>query len=181
MILVVGLGNIGVEYENTRHNAGFMLINLLLKESNFINLTHSQFKGELFKLSSSLLLLKPSTYMNNSGISVKIVSDFYKCERIIVIHDDIDLHLGVLRFKKGGSSGGHNGLKSIDSLCGNDYERIRIGIGKGEHVLSHVLGNFKAEEELILSKVLIHAKEALFELIKNDNLSLISSKYSLNV
>ncbi|EOB0795962.1 aminoacyl-tRNA hydrolase, partial [Campylobacter jejuni] len=111
MILVVGLGNIGVEYENTRHNVGFMLIDLLLKESNFTNLTNSKFKGELFKIGSSLLLLKPSTYMNNSGLSVKVVNDFYKCERMIVIHDDIDINLGALRFKKGGSSGGHNGLK----------------------------------------------------------------------
>ncbi|ECP7275753.1 aminoacyl-tRNA hydrolase [Campylobacter jejuni] len=178
MILVVGLGNIGVEYENTRHNVGFMLIDLLLKESNFTNLTNSKFKGELFKIGSSLFL-KPSTYMNNSGLSVKAVNDFYKCERMIVIHDDIDINLGALRFKKGGSSGGHNGLKSIDNLCGNDYERVRIGVGKGENVISHVLGKFKPEEEIILSKVLKHAKEALLELIKNDDLSFISSKYSL--
>lgn len=178
MILVVGLGNIGVEYENTRHNVGFMLIDLLLKENNFTNLTNSKFKGELFKIGSSLLL-KPSTYMNHSGLSVKAVNDFYKCERIITLHDDIDINLGALRFKKGGSSGGHNGLKSIDTLCGNDYERVRIGVGKGENVISHVLGKFKPEEEIILSKVLEHAKEALLELIKNDDLAAISSKYSL--
>lgn len=179
MILVVGLGNIGKEYENTRHNVGFMLIDLLLKESNFTNLSNSKFKGELFKIGSSLLLLKPSTYMNNSGISVKAVNDFYKCERIIVIHDDIDINLGSLRFKKGGSSGGHNGLKSIDSLCGNDYERVRIGVGKGQNVISHVLGNFKDDEKMILAKVLEHSKKALLELISTDNLSDISSKYSL--
>ncbi|EOY0101659.1 aminoacyl-tRNA hydrolase, partial [Campylobacter coli] len=108
MILVVGLGNIGKEYEDTRHNVGFMLIDLLLKEGNFTNLTNSKFKGELFKMGSSLLL-KPHTYMNNSGLSVKAVNDFYKCERIIVVHDDIDINLGALRFKRGGSSGGHNG------------------------------------------------------------------------
>ncbi|MBM0636762.1 aminoacyl-tRNA hydrolase [Campylobacter sp. VicNov18] len=179
MILVVGLGNIGVEYENTRHNVGFMLVDLVLKQGNFIDLTNSKFKGELFKMNSSLLLLKPSTYMNHSGFSVKAVKDFYKCEKIIVIHDDIDINLGSLRFKKGGSSGGHNGLKSIDSLCGSDYIRIRIGVGKGENVISHVLGKFKADEEVILTKVLQHSKEALLELIKNDDLSAVSSKYSL--
>ncbi|EPI3053529.1 aminoacyl-tRNA hydrolase, partial [Campylobacter coli] len=84
-----------------------------------------------------------------------------------------------LRFKRGGSSGGHNGLKSIDNLCGSDYERVRIGVGKGENVISHVLGKFRAEEELILSKVLEHSKKALLELIRNDDLSAISSKYSL--
>ncbi|ENP7073610.1 aminoacyl-tRNA hydrolase, partial [Campylobacter coli] len=77
------------------------------------------------------------------------------------------------------SSGGHNGLKSIDNLCGSDYERVRIGVGKGENVISHVLGKFRAEEELILSKVLEHSKKALLELIRNDDLSAISSKYSL--
>ena len=178
MILVVGLGNIGKEYEDTRHNVGFMLIDLLLKEGNFTNLTNSKFKGELFKMGSSLLL-KPHTYMNNSGLSVKAVNDFYKCERIIDVHDDIDINLGALRFKRGGSSGGHNGLKSIDNLCGSDYERVRIGVGKGENVISHVLGKFRAEEELILSKVLEHSKKALLELIRNDDLSAISSKYSL--
>ncbi|MBZ7935077.1 MULTISPECIES: aminoacyl-tRNA hydrolase [Campylobacter] len=178
MILVVGLGNIGEEYKNTRHNVGFMLIDLILKDQNFTNLSNSKFKGELFKIGSSLLLLKPSTYMNNSGISVKAVKDFYKCERLIVIHDDIDINLGALRFKKGGSSGGHNGLKSIDSLCGNDYERVRIGVGKGENVISHVLGQFKDEEKIILDKILEHSKKALFELIEKD-LSSVSSLYSL--
>ncbi|MBZ7943955.1 MULTISPECIES: aminoacyl-tRNA hydrolase [Campylobacter] len=178
MILVVGLGNIGEEYKNTRHNVGFMLIDLILKDQNFTNLTNSKFKGELFKIGSSLLLLKPSTYMNNSGISVKAVKDFYKCERIIVIHDDIDINLGALRFKKGGSSGGHNGLKSIDSLCGNDYERIRIGVGKGENVISHVLGQFNNEEKIILDKILEHSKKALFKLVEKD-LSSVSSLYSL--
>ncbi|MBZ7963561.1 MULTISPECIES: aminoacyl-tRNA hydrolase [Campylobacter] len=178
MILVVGLGNIGEEYKNTRHNVGFMLIDLILKDQNFTNLNNSKFKGELFKIGSSLLLLKPSTYMNNSGTSVKAVKDFYKCERLIVIHDDIDINLGALRFKKGGSSGGHNGLKSIDSLCGNDYERVRIGVGKGENVISHVLGQFKDEEKIILDKILEHSKKALFELIEKD-LSSVSSLYSL--
>ncbi|MBZ7946158.1 aminoacyl-tRNA hydrolase [Campylobacter sp. RM10541] len=178
MILVVGLGNIGEEYKNTRHNVGFMLIDLILKDQNFTNLTNSKFKGELFKIGSSLLLLKPNTYMNNSGISVKAVKDFYKCERIVVIHDDIDINLGALRFKKGGSSGGHNGLKSIDSLCGNDYERIRIGVGKGEDVISHVLGQFNNEEKIILDKILEHSKKALFKLVEKD-LSSVSSLYSL--
>ena len=178
MILVVGLGNIGKEYENTRHNVGFMLIDLLLKENQTTNLTNSKFKGELFKMGSSLLL-KPSTFMNNSGLSVRAVLDFYKCERFIVIHDDIDLKLGALRFKKGGSSGGHNGLKSIDALCGNDYERVRIGVGKGENVISYVLDDFKKEEKPILDKILLKAKQALLELIKSDDLQTVSSKFSL--
>lgn len=116
--------------------------------------------------------------MNLSGESVKAVSDFYKCDRIIVIHDDIDLNLGALKFKIGGSSGGHNGLKSIDNLCGNAYERVRIGVGKDQDVISHVLGKFKQEEQESLNKVLEQAKKALFELLKS-NIEQVASKYSI--
>ncbi|WP_139470828.1 aminoacyl-tRNA hydrolase [Campylobacter armoricus] len=177
MTLVVGLGNIGEEYAQTRHNIGFMLIDLLLEDLQTTKLSNTKFKGELFK-SSSTLFLKPSTYMNLSGESVKAVSEYYKCDRIIVIHDDIDLNLGSLKFKIGGSSGGHNGLKSIDNLCGNAYERVRIGVGKGKDVISHVLGKFKQEEQESLTKVLEHSKKALFELLNSD-IEKIASKYSL--
>ncbi|EGG0462345.1 aminoacyl-tRNA hydrolase [Campylobacter lari] len=177
MTLVVGLGNIGEQYAQTRHNVGFMLIDLILKDLQTTKLSNAKFKGELFK-SSSALFLKPSTYMNLSGESVKAVSEYYKCDRIIVIHDDIDLNLGALKFKIGGSSGGHNGLKSIDHLCGNAYERVRIGVGKGQDVISHVLGKFKQEEQESLTKVLEHSKKALFELLNSD-IEKIASKYSL--
>ncbi|EAH4571503.1 aminoacyl-tRNA hydrolase [Campylobacter lari] len=177
MTLVVGLGNIGEQYAQTRHNVGFMLIDLILKDLQTTKLSNTKFKGELFK-SSSTLFLKPSTYMNLSGESVKAVSEYYKCDRIIVIHDDIDLNLGALKFKIGGSSGGHNGLKSIDNLCGNAYERVRIGVGKGQDVISHVLGKFKQEEQESLTKVLEHSKKALFELLNSD-IEKIASKYSL--
>ncbi|MBR6953161.1 MAG: aminoacyl-tRNA hydrolase [Campylobacter sp.] len=134
MILIVGLGNPGDEYKNTRHNVGFMLIDELLSNGEFDALGSSKFKGELYK-KGSLLLLKPQTFMNLSGNSVKAVKDFYKPERIIVIHDDIDLKFGAMKFKFGGSSGGHNGIKSIDNLIGNEYERIRIGVGRSENSL----------------------------------------------
>ncbi|MCV3508687.1 aminoacyl-tRNA hydrolase [Campylobacter sp. CNRCH_2016_3089] len=177
MTLVVGLGNIGEQYAQTRHNVGFMLIDLILKDLQTAKLSNPKFKGELFK-GSSTFFLKPSTYMNLSGESVKAVSEYYKCDRIIVIHDDIDLNLGALKFKMGGSSGGHNGLKSIDNLCGNAYERVRIGVGKGQDVISHVLGKFKQEEQESLTKVLEHSKKALFELLNSD-IEKIASKYSL--
>ena len=178
MTLVVGLGNIGKSYENTRHNVGFMLIDLFLQENSATLISNPQFKGELYKINSSLLLLKPNTFMNASGLSVRAVRDFYKCERMIVIHDDIDLNLGALKFKKGGSSGGHNGLKSIDELCGNEYERIRIGVGKGQNVVSHVLGAFKNEEKELLIKVLNHAKKSLLKLLQSD-ITQIASTYTL--
>lgn len=155
MILVVGLGNPGREYENTRHNVGFMLIDELISGGGFDAVgSLSKFKGELYK-KGSLLLLKPQTFMNLSGNSVKAVNDFYKPERIIVIHDDIDLKFGALKFKKGGSSGGHNGIKSIDNLIGNEYERIRIGVGRSENSLPNSANsaNLKNSANSTLSQI----------------------------
>ncbi|MSN95659.1 aminoacyl-tRNA hydrolase [Campylobacter sp. FMV-PI01] len=178
MILIVGLGNIGSEYNLTRHNVGFMLIDIF-KDGKFINISQDKFKGELYK-NSSLLLLKPSTFMNLSGISVKAVKDFYKPDRIIVIHDDLDLKFGSVKFKKGGSSGGHNGIKSIDSLIGSDYERVRIGIGRGQScVKNYVLGKFKEDEILKLEKILNYTKNAINELIKSD-IDKIKAKFNIN-
>ncbi|WP_297195153.1 aminoacyl-tRNA hydrolase [uncultured Campylobacter sp.] len=178
MTLVVGLGNIGKEYELTRHNVGFMFLDLLLKELDTVKITNKKFKGELYKYGSSLLLLKPHTFMNLSGESVSAVKNFYSCTRLIVIHDDIDLKLGTVRFKKGGSAGGHNGLKSIDSYCSNDYERIRIGIGKDEKVKDFVLSKFTQTELELLNPILLHCKKALFALLQGD-INEISSKFSL--
>ncbi|AII14222.1 peptidyl-tRNA hydrolase [Campylobacter iguaniorum] len=179
MTLLVGLGNPGKEYENTRHNVGFMLADLLLQDGGFNNVSSTKFQGELFK-KGSLLILKPTTFMNLSGNSLKAVNDFYKPDHIIVVHDDLDLKLGAVRFKNGGSSGGHNGIKSIDSLIGNDYDRIRIGIGRsGNGVISYVLGEFNQEENQKLQEVLEHSKKAALELIKSGDITEISSKFTL--
>ena len=102
MTLIAGLGNPGPKYENTRHNIGFMLIDLL-KDSNFKDVSSAKFQGEVFKF-NDIILLKPTTFMNLSGQSVKAVKDFYKPDRIIVIHDDLDLSFGAVKFKKGGRS-----------------------------------------------------------------------------
>ena len=178
MTLVVGLGNIGKEYELTRHNVGFMLLDLVLKDLSITELSNKKFKGELYKHGSSLLFLKPHTFMNLSGQSVSAVKNFYSCSRLIVFHDDIDLKLGSVRFKKGGSAGGHNGLKSIDSYCSNEYERIRIGIGKDANVKDFVLSKFSKTELESLDKILAHCKEAFFALLQGD-INEISSKFSL--
>ena len=159
MILVVGLGNPGNEYKNTRHNVGFMLIDEILKTGGFSELGSSKFQGELFK-KGSLLLLKPQTFMNLSGNSVKAVNDFYKPERIIVIHDDIDLELGAVKFKKGGGSGGHNGI-------GRD----------GRDAASFVLSKFTSEDAASLIKILAHAKAAVEELLRSD-IGRVAQKFS---
>lgn len=175
MTLIVGLGNPTKQYENTRHNIGFMLIDIL-KTSDFTDVSSSKFQGELFKL-KDILLLKPLTYMNLSGNSVKAVNDFYKPHRIIVVHDDLDLEFGAIRFKIGGSSGGHNGIKSIDNLIGSQYERVRIGIGRKGSASSFVLAEFSQDEKEPLAQTLEYAKDAVLELIKSD-IQTISQKFS---
>ena len=176
MTLIAGLGNPGSKYENTRHNIGFMLIDLL-KDSNYKDVSSAKFQGEVFKF-NDIILLKPTTFMNLSGQSVKAVKDFYKPDRIIVIHDDLDLSFGTVKFKKGGSSGGHNGIKSIDNLIGNDYERVRVGIGHLGDAKNFVLGEFSDEEKKALDEILSYTKNAVCELLKSD-INEISQKFTV--
>lgn len=178
MTLVAGLGNVGADYEGTRHNVGFMLVDLLLQELPHSQISGAKFKGELFK-SELGLFLKPSTFMNSSGTSVFATKEYFKCDRVVVIHDDIDLNLGTLRFKKGGSSGGHNGLKSIDALCGSEYERVRVGVGKGANVLSYVLGKFSKDELAALAPVLEQAKKGLLALLGGQSITQVASVFNL--
>ncbi len=179
MILFVGLGNPTSEYQNTRHNLGFMVLDEFIKAHETTLINKPKCQGELYK-SGSFLFLKPLTYMNNSGISVKAVSDFYKPSRVIVIHDDLDLALGAVRFKKGGSSGGHNGLKSIDGLIGADYERVRLGIGKPKFkndVINFVLQKFSEKEQKCVEEVIKYSQKALEE-FKKSPLDKITQTYT---
>lgn len=178
-MLIIGLGNVGAKYENTRHNIGFMVIDYLVKNFQTTLINKSTFKGELFK-APDFFLLKPHTFMNLSGESAIVVKNFYKIEKVIVIHDDIDLEFGAIKFKLGGSSGGHNGLKSLDSHIGNDYLRVRIGIGKPEHrseVSNFVLHPFNENEQKYLSEIIEKSAKATIELL-NESLNIVSSKYS---
>ena len=153
-LLIVGLGNPGNEHKNTRHNVGFMAIDSIApkdanwkKEKNALT-TRVEIDG------INVILVKPQTFMNNSGDAVGPLMTFYKIplENIVVIHDDMDLKLGNMREKVGGSSAGHNGIKSIDNAIGNEYRRIRIGIGHPRDFESMinpadwVLGKFDAEQ-----------------------------------
>ncbi|MCD8519729.1 MAG: aminoacyl-tRNA hydrolase [Alphaproteobacteria bacterium] len=156
MILICGLGNPGSEYEKNRHNVGFMVVDAIADEYG-IGPFKSKYQGEFAEGrigSHKVALLKPQTYMNNSGQSVAAAAKFYKIppENIIVFFDELDLEPGKTRAKKGGGNAGHNGLKSLDAHMGTpDYWRVRIGIGHpGDkaRVTGHVLGNFaKADEE----------------------------------
>ncbi len=182
MTLIVGLGNPDSKYKNNRHNVGFMLIDKLVDEHSCTHINKASFRGELYK-SKDILFLKPHTYMNLSGESVRAVSDYYKPERIIVIHDDLDLPFGTLRYKIGGGHGGHNGLRSIDAHMGKDYYRVRIGIGKPDYkgdVASFVLSDFPKPQKDALEEILDIGLKATKGLI-NEELSTISSKYTLKV
>ena len=153
MLLLVGLGNPEDKYVDNRHNIGFMVIDALC-EALELRAANSKCEGELFKGNAhgtDILALKPTTYMNNSGIAVGQVMQFYKLkpEQVIVFHDELDLDLGKLRIKMAGGAGGHNGIKSIDGQVGKNYRRVRMGIGKPEHkgqVSSYVLSDFEGDE-----------------------------------
>ncbi len=180
MILLVGLGNPGKEYQATRHNIGFMLIDKLVDELGATNITKASFKGQLFK-TRHFYLLKPMTYMNLSGESVRAVCDYFKLEDIVVFHDELDIPLGSIRIKNGGSSGGHNGLKSIDAHMGAEYDRVRLGIGRPLHkqdVTNYVLGNFSKDELPCLQQVLDLAGKIAKETISLDNKELIQKYVS---
>ena len=158
MFLVVGLGNPGPEYALTRHNIGFMAVDVLADAGRFT----SKFHGETYARTiedEKVILLKPMTYMNLSGKSVQAAMAFYKIppENVIVLHDELDLPLGKIRIKQGGGANGHNGLKDIDQMVGANYWRIRLGIGHPgmkEQVHGHVLSRFSNDEQDEVVKVL---------------------------
>lgn len=179
-MLIVGLGNPGPAYASTRHNIGFMVIDELKRRHNGVNVSKSSFDGELFKIGSHFLL-KPLTYMNLSGKSILAVKNFYKIEDVIVIHDDLDLPFGALRFKMGGGHGGHNGLKSTDAAISPEYIRVRMGIGKPEHksqVADYVLHPFTHDEQSHLSEWIARTADAV-ELLWRLSCTEVASKCSI--
>lgn len=157
MFLIVGLGNPGQEYADTRHNVGFMVADALAQEYGFGSFK-DKFDGEIAQGEISkekVYLLKPHTYMNLSGNSVVKAANFYKIlpQNIIVIHDDLDLPIGKIKAKIGGGTGGHNGLKSIDAAITPEYNRIRVGIGRPQgETVDFVLSHFSKSDEKILQE-----------------------------
>ncbi len=159
MRLIVGLGNPGKEYENTRHNVGFNIIDKYLKKNNY-KLDKEKFNGKFTKISingEDTILLEPLTYMNLSGDSVRKVMDFYKIkvEDILIIQDDLDMPVGKIKLKEKSSSGGHNGIKDIENKLGtNSFKRLKVGISNNKLIdtKDYVLGKFSSEEKEILDK-----------------------------
>lgn len=161
MYLLVGLGNIGAEYESTRHNFGFLTIDKITSDHSFSS-QGKKFKGEVFSGEidgKKIIALKPHTFMNLSGRAVIEAANFYKIppENIFVFHDDVDLDLSRVKIKIGGGNAGHNGLKSLDESIGKNYVRIRLGVGKSQNInistADHVLGKFTQSEMAEVEKI----------------------------
>lgn len=175
MYLIIGLGNPEEEYANTRHNMGFDTINEIAKR-NQISLTKKKFQA-IYEVSiiegKKVILLKPQTYMNLSGESIREVMQFYhiKPEEILVIYDDIDIEKGIIKVRKKGGPGGHNGMKSvIENIGTTDFPRIRIGIGQPEYkgdMINYVIGSVPEEEKRILAQGVQKAADAIEEFLKN--------------
>lgn len=181
MKLIVGLGNPGEKYQEVRHNLGFDVISELVRKKDYGKWKmEDKFKAEIIK-AEDLLLARPQTYMNHSGIAVSLIAKFYKIlpEDIIVIHDDLDLHLGKIKVRIGGSGGGHHGVESIiDSLKTDEFIRVRLGIGNekshsGEHkrisfsAEKFVLEGFLSNEKSEVKHMLKFAVKALEILLKS--------------
>lgn len=186
MRIIVGLGNPTLKYSKTRHNVGFETIDILSKKHK-IKVKKNQFKaliGEGFINGEKVILVKPMTYMNNSGEAVKEIVDYYKVnpnEELIVISDDLNLDVGVLRLRSKGSAGGHNGLKSIIKCVGTEsFDRVRIGVGKvpaDRDVITHVLSRFGKDDRKIVKESFIAAAQAI-ECVITDGMDKAMSKYN---
>lgn len=177
MYIIVGLGNPKKEYDNTRHNIGFDVIDTLA-DSNRIGMTEKKHKAVIGKgivAGQKVILVKPQTYMNLSGESVRELVDYYKIDdtsELIVISDDISLDVGQLRIRKKGSAGGHNGLKNIILHLGHDsFHRIKMGVGekpKNFDLADYVLGHFSKEERVVMDESIKDACRAIEMMINDD-------------
>ena len=170
MYLISGLGNPGDKYKHTRHNIGFLVIDSITKNLSTSTIKNTNFQAIVQK-NLSQLYVKPQTFMNASGDSIINIVEYYNIpnENVIVVHDDLDLPFGTVKYKIGGGHGGHNGLRSIDSHLGKDYVRVRIGIGKPENkgdVADYVLSDFSKEEFSLLDDIIAHVIKSIDSLQK---------------
>lgn len=180
MFLIVGLGNPGKDYVETRHNAGFMVMDALAEKLN-VRFDRRKFKGQVAEGrigQNKIVLLKPETFMNLSGESLIEAVNFYKVEEnhILVVFDDVSLDVGKIRIRKKGSAGGHNGIKSIISHLGSEnFPRIKVGVGAAKRdLVRHVLGKFTSEEKQVLNQALLAARDAVLAVLENGIDSAIS-------
>ena len=181
MILFVGLGNPTPNSENNRHNIGFKMIDSINKKFN-LSKQKPKFKGLLTTGNigeKKVYAIKPLTFMNNSGICIRELIEYFKidAEDVVVFHDDLDIEFGKIKAKFGGSSAGHNGIASIDKFIGKEYSRVRIGIGKPKNdmeIADYVLQNFNEDESVGIEKTLNNITESISILVEK-KLDLFSS------
>lgn len=191
MKLIIGLGNPGDKYQNTRHNLGFAVVEELASRVQRLGSswkTEKRLKAETIQAnytldasSCTLILAKPQTYMNNSGLAVKLLADYYKIppEDLIIIHDDVDIVLGKIKVRMGGSGGGHHGVESIIKSLGDDqFIRVRLGIGEGrKDIEEFVLETFLPDERSKVKRMVKEAVEAL-ELLLKEGLEKTQNQYN---
>lgn len=174
MKILVGLGNIGMEYVKTKHNVGFEVINMFAKHHGvkFHNRIPRAFVGEANIKGEKVILVKPKTYMNLSGEAVKIILNRFsaKPEDLLIIYDDLDLEIGSIRVRERGSSGGHKGMKSIINTCHTEeIPRMRIGIGRNNRpVINQVLSQFDKRDQKLVNETFVTASKALDDYMEKD-------------
>lgn len=184
--MIVGLGNIGTRYDETRHNTGFMVIEQLARDYHLGAFTH--LKQEAVAVTGMIdgqkvMLVKPTTFMNDSGRAVGPLVDYYDIDLddLVVVNDDLDMPVGKVRLKTHGASGGHNGLKSIINALGtNKFNRIKVGIDHPKHgtVVSHVLGKFTQDERPQFDQAVEKAEHALEDWVKGENFAQLMNEYN---
>lgn len=186
MKMIVGLGNIGTRYDETRHNTGFMVVDQLARDYHLGAFTH--LKQEAVAVSGvingeKVMLVKPTTFMNDSGRAVGPLVDYYDIDLddLVIVNDDLDMPVGKVRLKTHGASGGHNGLKSIISVLGTkNFNRVKVGIDHPQHgtVVSHVLGKFSKEERPKFDQAVEQAEHALEDWINGENFAKLMNAYN---
>lgn len=186
MKMIVGLGNIGTRYDETRHNTGFMVVEQLARDYHLGAFTHEKVEAVtatgLIK-GQKVMLVKPTTFMNDSGRAVKPLLDYYGVDLadLVVVHDDLDLPVGRLKIKPRGAAGGHNGLKSIISHLGTrDFQRIKIGIDHPQQgtVVAHVLGRFTDQERPVIETEIATAEQALVDWVGGTSFDQVMNHYN---
>ena len=186
MKMIVGLGNIGTRYDETRHNTGFMVVDQLARDYHLGAFTH--LKQEAVAVSGiingeKVMLVKPTTFMNDSGRAVGPLVDYYDIDldNLVIVNDDLDMPVGKVRLKTHGASGGHNGLKSIISALGTkNFNRVKVGIDHPQHgtVVSHVLGKFSKEERPKFDQAVEQAEHALEDWINGEDFAKLMNAYN---
>lgn len=183
--LVVGLGNPGKKYKTTKHNIGFIALDSYAKLKKIKFKKSVKFNSEITE-KDDYVLLKPKTYMNNSGMAVEKVVNYYKIspKNILVIHDDLDLPFGRIRLKQKGGSGGHNGLKSIISYLGTEeFKRVKVGIDKNLSIdaKDYVLDNLSKHQKKVVEEVSIDINKIIEDFISNVNFDKIMNQYNISI